>query len=152
MSIRTTRRWSTAVRLWSTVPAMLLASVTIAAWMPAAADAAASCGIGWGSLDKAAGDLSTAPIVNVRAGQHSCYDRLIVDVAGAGVGYRAGYVPAVHAQARGEVLKTVPPQLRNAVVLRRAAARRHEIRAQRRVKTVHLNVATDSEHSLMAAH
>lgn len=104
MSIRTTKRWAPAIRLWSTVPAVLLASVTIAAWTPAAADAAPSCGIGWGSLDKAAGNLSTAPIVNVRAGQHPCYDRLIVDVAGAGVGYRAGYAPAVHTQARGDVL------------------------------------------------
>ena len=86
MSIRTTKRWAPAIRLWSTVPAVLLASVTVAAWTPAAADAAPSCGIGWGSLDKAAGNLSTAPIVNVRAGQHPCYDRLIVDVAGAGVG------------------------------------------------------------------
>ena len=69
MSIRTTKRWAPAIRLWSTVPAVLLASVTVAAWTPAAADAAPSCGIGWGSLDKAAGNLSTAPIVNVRAGQ-----------------------------------------------------------------------------------
>src|SRR5690349_9379730 len=108
MSIRTTRRWAPAIRRWSTVPVVLLALVTIAAWTPATADATAdaapSCGIGWGSLDKAAGTLSTAPITNVRAAQHPCYDRLVVDVAGAGVGYRAGYAAAVHTQARGDVL------------------------------------------------
>jgi hypothetical protein len=72
---------------------------------PAGAQAAPYCGIGWGSLPKAAGAMSVAPIVDVRAGQHACYDRLVVDIAGARGGSHVRYVPAVHTQARGDALR-----------------------------------------------
>jgi hypothetical protein len=57
------------------------------------------CGITWGSLDKMTSP-STGPfggrLVDVRAGQHECFDRLVVDVAGApGAGYAVGYVDEV---------------------------------------------------------
>jgi hypothetical protein len=58
------------------------------------------CGIRWGSLDKTA--VSNAPFVGVvsgiRAGQHPCYDRLVIDLTqGASVTVR--YVDAVPRQA-----------------------------------------------------
>jgi hypothetical protein len=66
---------------------------------PTAAQAAPYCGIYWGSLDKQ-GYTSPlgGPLTNIRAGQHSCYDRLVIDLAG-GAGYHIGYVPAVPQQA-----------------------------------------------------
>ena len=51
------------------------------------ATAAPYCGLVWGSLEKSAPGLSQAPVVNVRTGQHSCYDRLVIDVAGDVGGY-----------------------------------------------------------------
>ena len=52
---------------------------------PVTASAAPYCGITWGSLAK--GSLPVTPVsnaylVNVRAGQQTCYDRLVVDIAG----------------------------------------------------------------------
>jgi len=61
------------------------------------------CEIVWGSLPETAGSLSTAPLINVRAGRHGCYDRLVLDIGGATTGYDVRYVTAVHDQP-GNVL------------------------------------------------
>jgi len=63
------------------------------------------CGIYWGSLAKTgaapgAPDWFTIPtdgsaVDNVRAGQHDCYDRLVIDVRGQRPGYRVQYVSEV---------------------------------------------------------
>lgn len=71
---------------------LLAAFIMIA---PAPAQAAPFCGITWGSLAKVAGTGSTASITNVRAGQHACFDRMVVDVQGRASGYSARYVSAV---------------------------------------------------------
>lgn len=75
---------------------------------PAAAHAAtAYCGISWGSTDKAGPGVplpAAGTLVNVRAGQHDCDDRLVLDLAGPAAGYRVGYVPAVTEQATGDPL------------------------------------------------
>jgi hypothetical protein len=84
---------------------------------PAGAQAAPYCGIRWDSLPKAAGAMSVAPIVDVRAGQHACYDRLVVDIAGARGGSHVRYVPAVHTQARGDALRLRGGALLEIVVL-----------------------------------
>ena len=55
----------------------------------AAADAAA-CNIVWGSLPETNGNMSTRPITNVRAGRHTCFDRLVVDLAAPPAGVPAG--------------------------------------------------------------
>jgi hypothetical protein len=47
---------------------------------------------------------AAGPLVNVRAGQHDCYDRLVLDLAGPAAGYRVGYVPTVTGQATGDPL------------------------------------------------
>ncbi len=57
--------------------------------------AASYCGITWGSLAKSSTAQTTAPIVNVRAGRHTCFDRLVIDVRGKGTGYTVRYVSAV---------------------------------------------------------
>ncbi len=77
----------------ATVPAPALAQVT---------SAASSCGIVWGSQPKAAGTLSPAAQVSgVRSGEHACWDRLVVDLAGPLKGYDVRYVPVVRAEGSG---------------------------------------------------
>ena len=70
------------------------------------ATAAPYCGLVWGSLEKSASGLSQAPVVNVRTGQHACYDRLVIDVAGDVGGYTVHYVPQVTADGSGFVIPT----------------------------------------------
>jgi hypothetical protein len=51
---------------------------------PAGPAAAASCGITWGSLAKSGThDASFDTLRNVRAGEHACFDRLVIDLARA---------------------------------------------------------------------
>jgi hypothetical protein len=84
--------------------AALLAAVAIGVVSPAAATAGPYCGIRWGSLPEAHGDMSQAPLVNVRAGQHSCFDRLVLDMRGKADGYRVEYVSAVRSDGSGAVI------------------------------------------------
>lgn len=83
---------------WLAVLGLLATLLFIA---PAQAQASPYCGIVWGSLAKSAGTVSSAPLSNVRAGRHACYDRLVFDIAGRGAGFRVGYVSAVHRQGSG---------------------------------------------------
>jgi hypothetical protein len=87
------------VRTWLAVVVLLTA---VALVMPAGARAVTSCEIRWGSLDKAAQSTGTAPMVNVRAGRHACFDRLVVDVqAGGANGYFVKYVSTVTQDGSG---------------------------------------------------
>jgi hypothetical protein len=54
------------------------------------ASAAATCKVTWGSLPESNGNMSTRPITNVRAGRHTCFDRLVVDLAAPPAGAPAG--------------------------------------------------------------
>jgi len=69
------------------------------------AQAAPSCSTPWGSLPKTtAGFVDAERLNGVRAGQHACYDRLVLDVGGedaAFSSYRVRYVPAVTALGSG---------------------------------------------------
>ena len=92
-----------ALRVWMSV---LLAAATallalIAAPQPASA---AYCGITWGSLAKSSSPMVTGPITNVRAGRHTCYDRLVVDLGKDRAGYLVRYVTNVHADGSGAVI------------------------------------------------
>lgn len=60
------------------------------------------CGIYWGSIDKVDTDMSAAQLVNVRAGQHACFDRLVLDFRGDIDGYRVSYVPQVRRDGSGD--------------------------------------------------
>ncbi|MBI2709007.1 MAG: hypothetical protein HYX34_04855 [Actinobacteria bacterium] len=73
-------------------------------WLVAPAGAATPyCGIMWGSLAKSASPMTAAPVTGVRTGQHSCYDRLVVDLAGAPEpGYFVRYVSQVVQEGSGE--------------------------------------------------
>jgi hypothetical protein len=93
-------------RLAALVLLLLLCSLLLVPVSPAGA-ATPYCGIRWGSLDKSSSALpSTAPVTGVRAGRHTCYDRLVVDVAGDVGGYTVRYVPQVTQDGSGAVIPT----------------------------------------------
>lgn len=57
---------------------------------------AADCATSWGSLPKGSlADHTQGPLNSLRTGRHDCYDRLVLDIAGSGFGYRAEYVDQV---------------------------------------------------------
>jgi hypothetical protein len=69
---------------------------------------AAYCGITWGSLPKVASGSTLAAdyITNIRAGQNTCYDRLVFDLANAS-GFNAfdvRYVDQVRTEGQGAVV------------------------------------------------
>ena len=68
---------------------------------PGSAAADSYCGLVWGSLVKADPALSQAKVVNVRSGQHYCFDRLVVDLNGAAAGYTVRYVDQVRQDGSG---------------------------------------------------
>lgn len=87
--------------------ALLVAAVAATAFGPVSPAAAAPepyCGIRWGSLPEFHDAMSQAPLVNVRAGQHQCFDRLVLDLRGQADGYRVEYVPAVRSDGSGAVI------------------------------------------------
>jgi len=62
------------------------------------------CGIRWGSLEKSVSVGSTGPVVNIRSGQHLCYDRIVFDVAGKAQGYTVRYVSQASQSGSGEAI------------------------------------------------
>ena len=85
-----------------TVIALLaLLSALAVVGVPSPAGAAPGCATRWGSLPKADLTGSTGTVVNVRAGRHACFDRLVVDVSGDLEGYVVRYVPEVKRDGSG---------------------------------------------------
>jgi hypothetical protein len=79
---------------------LLAASFTAIALAVPAQAAAPYCGITWGSNAEhgaTALPAAGASLTGVRAGRHTCYDRLVLDVTGVGAltTWRAEYVAAV---------------------------------------------------------
>lgn len=62
------------------------------------------CGLRWGSLPEQRSPGSTGEVVNVRAGRHACFDRLVLDVSGDVDGYFVRYVDRVHHDGSGHVV------------------------------------------------
>lgn len=87
--------------------AIVVMTAALGIWSPVSADAHSSCAVRWGSLPQAGPDstLSAAPITDVRAGRHACFDRLVIDVAGSVTdSYDVRYAPAVLSQGAGDVV------------------------------------------------
>ncbi len=89
----------------ASVVALALGVVPAVALTTSAAEAAPSCGITWGSLERTSGTPSgAASVTNVRSGRHACYDRLVVDVSGQLKGYSVKYVNSVFTEGQGAVV------------------------------------------------
>lgn len=107
--------------------ALLLALATALVAAPAQAHTP-YCGNRWGSLPESDPQGSSGQVVNVRAGRHTCFDRLVIDVAGGDVGYfvtyldqvkmdGSGTVVPVRGGARLEVVATAPAAASDAIFL-----------------------------------
>lgn len=89
---------------------LALTAVLAALVVPGTAQAAPYCGITWGSLPKQTAThgpaLQGSELTAVRAGQHACYDRLVLDVTGStSVGsWSVAYVREVKADGSGAVV------------------------------------------------
>ena len=92
------------MRRWIAPIAAVIVATTAGLVTPAAAGASPYCGIAWGSLPESHDEMSQAPLVNVRAGRHECFDRLVLDLRGKADGYRVEYVPAVQSDGSGAVI------------------------------------------------
>lgn len=71
---------------------------------PAQAHPHPYCGIYWGSLPKQVSKGSTGQVVDVRAGRHACFDRLVLDLDGDARGYFVRYVDKVRMDGSGKVV------------------------------------------------
>jgi hypothetical protein len=84
------------MKIRAVVLAVLAALIgVIGVTAPAAHAHAPYCGIRWGSLPKAAESSEAALLTNVRAGRHSCFDRIVLDYADDADGFRVRYVSAI---------------------------------------------------------
>ena len=96
------------LRIRLALAAGVTAAVIAAGVVPGVAGAASTptCGITWGSLAKAAPQMTGAPLTGVRTGRHDCYDRLVIDLAGRpAAGYDVRYItPPFRADGSGQAL------------------------------------------------
>ena len=64
------------------------------------------CDAAWGSLpEKATASSAPAPtLVDIRAGNHGCYDRLVIDFEGELTGYDVSYVDELLSEGSGNLI------------------------------------------------
>ncbi|MGH6887064.1 MAG: AMIN-like domain-containing (lipo)protein, partial [Geminicoccales bacterium] len=67
------------MRRWIALLAAAVAATAFGLVSPAVAAPEPYCGIRWGSLPEIHDEMSNASLVNVRAGRHQCFDRLVLD-------------------------------------------------------------------------
>jgi hypothetical protein len=85
----------------------MAAATATGAVVTAPAATAATCAVTWGSLPKSSAPMTARQIRGVRAGQHACYDRLVIDLNGwssGATGYDVRYVDNVHQDGSGQVV------------------------------------------------
>ena len=93
------------------IMAMLITTAgTAAVTLPAQASpnrAGRACSTHWGTAPRHAGAMVQTRVRNVRAGEHTCFDRLVVDLGvGQAPGFRVGYVRAFFADGSGQRVPT----------------------------------------------
>lgn len=80
--------------------------IPAAATKPVATTMADCATRGWGTGPKTLAPMTLDEVYNVRAGRHSCFDRVVFDVNGpVRVGYTIRYVPAVLSDGAGTPIK-----------------------------------------------
>ncbi len=82
-------------------PAALPARAATAA---SSAASASSCGASFTRGAKTHTSTKSRPLIDVRAGKHACYDRLVLEFRGPVNGYDIRYVKRVHQDGSGEPL------------------------------------------------
>lgn len=101
--MNTTKSPRSRLAIRSLVVAVAAGVLPVAA-ATSSAQAAPYCGIRWGSLAKSTSTMVQGPVTNVRAGRHTCYDRLVVDLRGRAPGYTVKYVSNVYTEGRGALV------------------------------------------------
>ncbi|MFI0777350.1 hypothetical protein [Streptomyces sp. NPDC021212] len=97
-------------RLGTAIATIVLAGAglagTVGAAQAATTGTSAACATGWGSGEKTESSSSAKPLVNIRTGQHECYDRMVFDIKGATAADKAfvwaGYVDAMYQNGSGD--------------------------------------------------
>ncbi|GAA1405274.1 hypothetical protein AUR04nite_32180 [Glutamicibacter uratoxydans] len=75
--------------------------------LAATSTAASTCPtVAWGSLAKTKTLSTTSQIFNVRTGQHSCYDRMVIDLKAKPAGFSVKYVDTLRGIASGLPVRT----------------------------------------------
>lgn len=99
--MRRNRRAFTTAALLS---AALAFTAVPAGAAPAGTARATACAAGWGSLDESGAAHTSEPLKNIRTGRHDCFDRMVLDVPGAGdgIGYWVRYVGGVTQDGSGQ--------------------------------------------------
>ncbi len=98
------RRIRTTGVAGAAVAALALPARPAATASAAPTAATTACPTGWGSLPKVSSTATTTPVENIRAGRHACYDRMVVDLPGAGtsgLGYSVRYVSKLYQDGSG---------------------------------------------------
>lgn len=90
-------------RLFAALAVTITAATGAAVAVPLSASAD-SCSVSWGSQAKTATAVHPATLTAVRAGQHPCFDRLVLDVSANATGWSVRYVSAVHSEGQGAVV------------------------------------------------
>ena len=98
------KRTSTPLARAITLTSAAVLAGALALTAAPAASAAPYCGITWGSTPEQASRTSTDPLTGVRSGRHTCYDRLVLGVAGQAAGYDVRYVDQVRSDGSGAVV------------------------------------------------
>ncbi|MGW1199916.1 AMIN-like domain-containing (lipo)protein [Streptomyces sp. NPDC002536] len=109
------RRVSTALAALLLTGAGLAATTGTAVAVDGATTVAgieAACAGDWGSLPKVNTETAGyAPLVNIRTGQHACFDRMVFDIRGAEgstehgpVRYHVRYVDELHQDGSGDLI------------------------------------------------
>lgn len=81
MTVSARSRMVTTTRRVAVAAALLVGVVAgVTAPSSTAAPAASYCGLVWGSTPESAPGMTSAPLTNLRAGRHPCFDRLVVDL------------------------------------------------------------------------
>lgn len=92
----------TTLRRSAAALALGLAAATAPAAVGASsATAAPYCGIYWGSLAKSSAVSKAPTVTGLRAGRHTCYDRLVIDHKGPASGYTVRYVSQITQDGSG---------------------------------------------------
>jgi hypothetical protein len=92
------------MKLIHSILAVLAVAAVPATAIAVPASATAGCQTSWGSLPEANKQVSTATLAAVRTGRHTCFDRVVFDLAGKPVEYSAHYVPNVFHSGAGHLV------------------------------------------------
>ncbi|CCK32414.1 hypothetical protein BN159_8036 [Streptomyces davaonensis JCM 4913] len=98
------RRIRTTGVALAAVAALALPALPAATASAATATATTACPTGWGSLAEVRSTATTKPLTNIRTGRHACFDRMVVDLPGAGrsgLGYSVRYVSTLYQDGSG---------------------------------------------------